>query len=94
MKHPAKVAAEILNAPEQPHRLTPTERLHEVTMAALARRPAETEHTVDISRNAKGVAQFAVAVRGPNLDAVVDAAVEKFDFLNERYPYPLNGDAK
>lgn len=67
--------------------MTPTERLHEVTMASLARRPAETEHTVDISRNAKGIAQFSVAVRGTDLDATCDAAVAKFDFLNERYPY-------
>lgn len=80
---------------ETPRRLTPTERLHEVTIAALARRPAETEHTTDISRNARGVVQFSVAVRGPDLDAVIDAAVEKFDFLNERYPYPsANGGAE
>jgi hypothetical protein len=72
----------------EPHRLTPTERLHEVTMAALAHRPAEPEHTVEISRNAKGVAQFSIAVRGTDLDAVTDSAVAKFDFLNERYPYP------
>lgn len=68
-------------------RQTPTERLHEVTLAALARRPAETEHTVDISRNARGIAQFSVAVRGTDLDATIDAAVAKFDYLSERYPY-------
>lgn len=67
--------------------MTPTERLHEVTMASLARRPAETEHTVEISRNAKGIAQFSISVRGSDLDAVVESAVEKFDFLAARYPY-------
>lgn len=68
-------------------RMTPTERLHEVTMASLARRPAETEHTIEISRNAKGVAQFSISVRGSDLDAVMDSAIEKFDFLAARYPY-------
>lgn len=80
-----------MSATETPRRLTPTERLHEVTLAALSRRPAETEHTIDLSRNAKGVAQFSVAVRGTDLDAVLAAAVAKFDFLNDRYPYPSNG---
>jgi hypothetical protein len=75
----------------EPRRLTPTERLHEVTMAALARRPSETEHTIELSRNAKGVAQFGVTVRGPDLEKVLSGAVEKFDFLNSRYPYPSNG---
>lgn len=73
-------------------RQTPTERLHEVTLAALARRPAETEHTIDISRNARGIAQFAIAVRGADLESVLTAAVEKFDFLNDRYPYPAAND--
>ncbi len=68
-------------------RLTPTERLHEVTLAALARRPAETEHDIELSRNARGVVQFGLKVRGPNLEHVLTAAVEKFDFLNARYPY-------
>lgn len=67
--------------------MTPTERLHEVTMASLARRPAETEHTVEISRNAKGIAQFSISVRGSDLDAVVESAVEKFDSLAALYPY-------
>lgn len=68
-------------------RMTPTERLHEVTMASLARRPAETEHTVEISRNAKGIAQFSISVRGSDLDAVVESAVAKFGVLTALYPY-------
>lgn len=75
--------------PDEPRRLTPTERLHEVTMAALARRPAETEHSIELSRNAKGVAQFSITVRGSDLDSVVMSAVSRFDFLNHRYPYPV-----
>lgn len=42
-----------MSAKHEPHGLTPTIRLHEVTMAALARRPAATE-TLTTKENAKG----------------------------------------
>lgn len=77
--------------PPEERRLTPTERLHEVTLAALARRPAEPEHTIDLSRNAKGAVQFGVAVRGPDLATVLADALATFDTLNSRYPYTSNG---
>lgn len=70
----------------EPRRLTPTERLHEVTLAALQRSPAPSEHTVDIARNAKGQIQWAVAVRGSDIDEVVRIAMAKADELGERYP--------
>ena len=73
--------------PDQPRRQTPTERLHEVTLAALQRSPLPSEHTVDISRNAKGQIQWAVAVRGSNIDDAVQLAIAKADELAERYPY-------
>lgn len=74
----------------EPRRSTPTERLHEVTMAALARHPAEAEHNIEISRNAKGVAQFTVGVRGPDLAHIVTQATATFDKLCVLYPYPTN----
>ena len=42
-----------MNAPETQteRRLTPTERLHEVTMAAMSRAPSPPEHSVEITRN-------------------------------------------
>lgn len=70
-------------------RQTPTERLHEVTMAAMQRRPSEAEHGVELSRNARGVVQFTLTVRGPNIEAVIQTATEKFDLLDARYPYPV-----
>lgn len=73
--------------PDEPRRLTPTERLHEVTMQALTRTPLPSEHTVDISRNAKGQVQWAVAVRGSDIDEVVRIATEKADELATRYPF-------
>jgi hypothetical protein len=71
----------------EPRRLTPTERLHEVTLAALQRSPQPSEHTVDIARNAKGVYQWSVAVRGDDLDECVQRAVEKAQELAVKFPY-------
>ncbi len=71
----------------EPRRLTPTERLHEVTMAAMSRRPAEPEHSVTVSRNAKGVAQFEVTVRGFTIEDVLTEARAAFDILAVAYPY-------
>lgn len=75
------------------HRPTPSQRLHEVTMAALARRPAEPEHSVTISRNAKGVVQFEVTVRGFDPGDCLSEAERITDHLTATYPYPSeNGD--
>lgn len=80
-----------MSATEETRRLTPTERLHEVTMAVLQRQPAPPEHSAEISRNAKGVAQFTVTVRGHDLDEVLESALATYGKLEARYPYP-NGD--
>jgi hypothetical protein len=66
--------------------MTPTERLHEVSMAAIQRAPAQPEHTVDLTLNAKGDVQIAVAGRGVDLDAVAEQTAAVFDKLRERYP--------
>lgn len=44
-----------------PPRLTPTQRLHEVTLTALHRTPVKSSEQVEVSRNAKGDYQFSVA---------------------------------
>ena len=44
-----------------PPRLTPTQRLHEITLAALHRTPIKASEEVEITRNAKGDYQFRVA---------------------------------
>ena len=79
-------------APVEPRRLTPTERLHEVTMAAMGRRPAEPESSVTITRNAKGVAQFEVTVRGPSVSDCHTVAEQVYDALCTTYPYPVHGN--
>jgi len=69
-------------------RLTPTERLHEVTMAAMSRAPSPPEHSVEITRNAKGVAQFEITVRGYDLEAVLAQAQATWTALSAALPYP------
>ena len=78
-----------MNAPATPERrLTPTERLHEVTMAAISRAPSPPEHSVEITRNAKGVAQFEVTVRGYDVEEVASQALAIFTGLTISLPYP------
>jgi predicted aspartyl protease len=77
---------------EEPRRLTPTERLHEVTMAAMTRAAAPPEHSADVSRNAKGHYQFSVTVRGYDLDEVIASAKISALKLDEFFPYPNGGE--
>lgn len=70
----------------EPVRLTPTQRLHEVTMAALTRPPALPEHSIELTRNAKGDVQISLTVRGHGLEAVLYDAQEAFDRLCQKYP--------
>lgn len=77
----------------EPRKLTPTERLHEVTMAAMTRAPSPPEHSVEITRNAKGVAQFEVTVRGYDLADVLAKAQEAFSALETALPYSNGGAA-
>ena len=75
-------------AESEPRRLTPTERLHEVTMAYAQRAPSPPEHSVTISRNAKGVAQFEVTVRGYDVGQCLFEAQHTFVTLEGAHPYP------
>jgi hypothetical protein len=81
-----------MSAPEQPRRLTPTERLHEVTMSVLQRQASPPEHTSEITRNARGVYQFTVTVRGYSLNDVLAQARVAADELDTAYPYPVPVD--
>lgn len=68
-------------------RLTPSQRLHEVTMAALHRTAAPPEHSVNIARNAKGVVQLDITVRGYDLELVVADALSVYALLAADHPY-------
>ena len=75
----------------EPRRLTPTERLHEVTMSAITRAAVPPEHSVEISRNAKGAHQYAITIRGYDLAEVTQRALDTQARLDEMLPYPENG---
>lgn len=66
--------------------MSPTERLHEVTMAALHRAPAAPEHTVSLTWNAKGDVQIEVTGRGTDLAALETDTAAAFDRLRVKYP--------
>jgi hypothetical protein len=61
-------------------------------MATLRKQPVAPEHTVDLTLNAKGDVQIAVAGRGTDLEATAALTAAVFDSLCERYP--RNGGAK
>lgn len=71
---------------EPERRLTPTERLYELSMAWAQRGPAPAEQSIDITRNAKGEYQFSVTARGHDLDDVLARAQAAADTLAQRYP--------
>lgn len=77
----------------EPRRLTPTERLHEVTLAFAHRAASPPEHSVTISRNAKGVFQFEVTVRGYDVRGTFDEAELIANTLAAAYPYPESGES-
>jgi hypothetical protein len=64
-------------------------------MAVAQRTSAAPECSVGISRNAKGVAQFEVVVRGPDAGACLLEAQALYNDLCRNYPYPVtNGGAE
>lgn len=68
-------------------RQTPTERYHELALQAAQRQPLVPEHSLDLTRNAKGNVQIALTVRGGDLAEVERSATEAFDRLCDRYPH-------
>lgn len=75
----------------EPRRLTPTERLHEVTMAVLNRQPAAPEHDVSLERRAKGEVYIAVKTRGTDLAETGTACEVEFERLCRAYPHGNGG---
>lgn len=82
-----------MNAAAEAPRLTPTQRLHEVTMASLARRAAEPESSVEITRNAKGAIQFTVTVRDTDPEHAYTVAMGLAERITKEYP-SVNGGAE
>jgi hypothetical protein len=67
-------------------RQTPTERYHELALQAAQRQPNLAEHSLDLTRNAKGDVQIALTVRGSDLAELEASATAAFDRLCDKYP--------
>jgi len=74
--------------PEGERRLTPTEREHALAMAFALRPHAAAEQTVSLSRNARGIVQIEVTLRGDDAGKTAADAIRLFESLHARYPYP------
>lgn len=74
-----------MSAPER--RQTPSEREHELAMAFATRPMAAAEHSVEVSRNAKGQHQYTVTIRGIDADEVLMEALRISEILEERFPF-------
>jgi hypothetical protein len=78
-----------MSEPNETPRLTPTQRLHEVTLAALHRTPVKASEEVEISRNAKGDYQYTVqgvAGEGDKLADVANRVLSLAKDLDEQLP--------
>lgn len=78
-----------MTKPPEPRRLTPTERLHEVTMATLARRPSEPESSVTIGVTAKRLHTWEITVRGPSAEDCAGLALKLDGQLVSRYSHEI-----
>ena len=77
-------------------RLTPTQRLHEVTMQALSRSPRNAVESVEISRNAKGDTQWTIKAETHEGETLTEAAARAqtlHDDLATAYPRSEPSDA-
>jgi hypothetical protein len=73
-------------------RLTPTERLHEVTMAAMHRAPSAPESSVTIGVTAKRLHTWEVTVRGDNPEECAKVAKRLDDELAAKFADELTDD--
>lgn len=70
-------------------RMTPTERAHEIMLAALHRTPVRKDESVEITRNAKGDYQYTVAGvvgEGETLDAIANRVLSVARSLDDQLP--------
>lgn len=70
----ALYAADRAEDANRPRRLTPTERAHEIMLAALHRTPVKASEEVEVTRNAKGDYQFRVAGVAGDAESLAEVA--------------------
>ncbi len=80
---------EVSDEHEAPRRLTPTERAHEITIAALSRKPVTASEEVEITRNAKGDYQYriqGVVGEEETLTALANRVLDVAYYYDEKMP--------
>lgn len=72
---------------DQPERrLSPTEREHELAMAHATRQLEAPQHSLEVTRNAKGEYQFSLTTRGVDLGELVRNTFEAVALVAAEYP--------
>lgn len=71
---------------QQPRRLTPSERYHELALLVAGRAQAAPEHSLNLARNRVGAVEIDLTTRGGDLAELEQQSTELFDRLCARYP--------
>jgi hypothetical protein len=74
---------------ERSHGRSPWREAYELLIQRPERQSAPPESSVSISRNAKGVAQFEVVVRGASPEECQERAFVLYRELVASFPYPV-----
>jgi hypothetical protein len=64
-------------------KLTPTQRLHEITLAALHKTPVKASESVELTRNAKGDWQYTVAGVAGEADTLAEVATRVLNIARD-----------
>lgn len=78
------------SAGDAPAKLTPTQRLHEVTLAALTRTPVKTHESVEVSRDGKGYRYnvSGIAGEGESLEQCATRVFAIVGVLDSQLEFP------
>lgn len=78
---------------DEPRRLTPSERTHQLALA-LATRRTDPLSKVELCLNAKGDVQISVDVTDTDPSVCAKRGADVFDILRAKYPRENGGDGK
>ena len=79
-------------AASKSRRVTPSERLYDLAMAALSRTPSVPESSVEIGVTAKRLHTWSIVVRGEDVEACARIAQRLDDELAAKFASELDAD--
>lgn len=80
------------DAASKPRRVTPSERLYDLAMAALSRQPGTPESSVTIGTTAKRIHTWEIVVRGSDPDQCAKIARRLDNELSAAFASELDSD--